>query len=52
MAYPEPTPVVKGKAAKQLVEDIRRADREPKPNARWQGSRESYEKLRPKDEGN
>lgn len=50
MAYPEPTPVVKGKAAKQLIEDLRNADKAPRRKSQWAGSREVYHKLRPKSE--
>lgn len=50
VAYPEPTPVVKGKAAKQLIEDLRNADKAPRKKSQWAGSREVYHKLRPKSE--
>ena len=50
VAYPEPIPVVRGKAAKELVDKLRRAAKSPKKNAKWAGSREVYLKLRPRDE--
>ena len=50
MAYPEPIPLVKGKAAKELVSKLFRATRFPKKNAKWVGSREVYRTLRPPDE--
>lgn len=48
VAYPEPTPVVKGKGAKKLLEDIRRSEKAPRGGSKWKGSRELYAKLRPK----
>ena len=50
MAYPEPIPVLKGKAAGELVSKLFRVAKPPKKNAKWAGSREVYRKLRPRDE--
>lgn len=50
VSYPEPIPVMKGKAAKELMSKLRRATRSPKKNAKWAGSRKVYLKLRPRDE--
>lgn len=49
MAYPEPTPVLKGKAAKELIEKLQRSEKTGRVNRRWAGSRELYEQLRPSD---
>jgi hypothetical protein len=51
LAYPEPTPVLKGKAAKELLEELGRAHKPARSNKRWAGSKEAYEKLRPKNGG-
>jgi hypothetical protein len=45
LAYPEPTPVLKGKAAKELMDELRRSDRPARATKRWVGSREVFEKL-------
>ena len=49
MAYPEPTPVLKEKAAKELLEHLNSKSVRTATNA-WDGSRELYSKLRPKDQ--
>ena len=49
MAYPEPTPVLKGKAAKELLEELRKEPKRARARARWAGSRETFRKLRPKE---
>ena len=48
MTYPEPTPVLKGKAAKDLLKYLNTWSERPATKA-WNGSRETYSKLRPKD---
>lgn len=50
VAYPEPIPVLKGKAAEELLEKLNRAEKHPRKDAKWAGSRKIYQKLRPKDE--
>ena len=50
MAYPEPTPVLKGKAAKELLESLERKGGPARKNKRWVGSKKSYAQLRPKGE--
>jgi hypothetical protein len=49
MAYPEPTPVLKGRAAKELLEELGKDHRVARKNKRWAGSKATYSKLRPKD---
>ena len=48
MTLPEPTPVLKGKAAKELLEHLN-SKSEGTATKAWDGSRELYSKLRPKD---
>jgi hypothetical protein len=52
VAYPEPTPVLKGKAAKELLEDLEKSHKAARKNKRWAGSRVLYARLSPKDDGN
>ncbi len=49
LAYPEPTPVVKGKAARELLEELERSEKPGGATKRWAGSKELYKKLRPKE---
>jgi hypothetical protein len=49
VAYPEPIPVLKGKAAEELVSKLFRVAKPPKKNEKWVGSREVYLKLRPRN---
>jgi hypothetical protein len=51
MAYPPPTPVVKGKAAEKLIEEMERTDKNSHMHSKWKGSREVYEALKPKIKG-
>jgi hypothetical protein len=50
VAYPEPIPVLKGKAAEELLEKLNHAEKHPRKDNKWAGSRKIYQKLRPKDE--
>ena len=50
MAYPPPVPVVKGKAARELLEDLDRSKPKSAKNPHWKGSKALYQKLRPKEE--
>jgi hypothetical protein len=48
MAYPEPTPVLKGKAAQNLLEELKDSESVGKATGRWNGSIATYDRLRPK----
>jgi hypothetical protein len=48
MAYPHPVPALKGKAARELAEELEKARAAKRRNPRWKGSRQTFEKLRPK----
>ena len=50
MAYPHPVPALRGKPARELDEDLEKSRKARRRNKRWEGSRETYEKLRPKSE--
>jgi hypothetical protein len=50
MAYPEPTPVLRGKDAKEFVKKLDSFQLDSSQKARWKGARETYQKLKPKDE--
>jgi len=50
LAYPEPTPVLKGKAARELLDGLEKFELTPEKKRRWKGSRALFEKLQPKNE--
>lgn len=44
MGYPEPTPAVKGKRAREIRDDLAR--KQPaKSSSRWRGSKKTFETL-------
>lgn len=49
MAYPDPVPALKGKAARGMAEALKKSRRSAKKNPRWLGSRETFNKLRADD---
>ena len=49
VAFLEPIPVLKGKAAQELVSKLFWVAKPPKKKAKRAGSREVYLKLRPRD---
>ncbi len=48
MGYPEPTPAVKGRSARDIRDQLAKKNL-PKASRRWDGSRATYEQL--KDDG-
>jgi hypothetical protein len=50
MAYPEPTPALRGKDAKEFVKKLDHFKLTSAQKARLKGSRETYRKLKPKED--
>jgi hypothetical protein len=48
MAYPEPTPAVKGKAAREIRDELAR--KHPRrASGRWKGAKQTFEALKDPD---
>lgn len=48
MGYPEPTPAVKGKRAREIRDELARKN-SSKASSRWRGSKKTFEELKKGD---